>query len=52
MLLKQPTNTKQEHANNGTQTILHIGNPATIALVRFRPEALRPRFSTGLPKFL
>jgi len=33
----------------GVPCALSIGNPATITLTRFRPEALRPRFSTGLP---
>ena len=28
------------------------GNPAAVAHVRFRPVALRPRFSTGLPSVM
>jgi hypothetical protein len=31
------------------QILRHVGNPATLALARCRPEALRPRLSTGLP---
>jgi hypothetical protein len=35
--------------NNGETT---IGNPAAVALAHFRPEALRPCLSTGLPSDL
>jgi hypothetical protein len=28
---------------------INIGNPAAMSLARFRPVALRPRLSTGLP---